>query len=163
MSIYYFLWTSFIVQRFDFFDICQLDIFLTIWHLFDILTSFWHFDIFLNLNHLSPSQGYFSYFWLKIPTFLTSPTTFYPASPVTGLDRSPVLSPAGGLQDPPSTHTHTRDRKWGEPSPGRSDATPRAVRLLLARRRTFLLFFFLFVNNWCKTCVKTDLLQQLPK
>ena len=24
-----------------------------IWHLFDILTSFWHFDIFFNLNHLS--------------------------------------------------------------------------------------------------------------
>ena len=35
-----FLWTSFIVQRFDFFDICQLDIFLTIWHLFDNLTFF---------------------------------------------------------------------------------------------------------------------------
>ena len=40
MSIYYFLWTFSIVQTFDFFDICQLDIFLTIWHLFDILTSF---------------------------------------------------------------------------------------------------------------------------
>ena len=54
MLIYYFLWTSFIVQRFDFFDI-----FLTIWHLFDILTSCWHFDIFFNLNHFSLSQGYF--------------------------------------------------------------------------------------------------------
>ena len=61
MSIYYFLWTSFIVQRFDFLTFVNL----TIWHLFDILTSFdiltfcWHFDIFFNLNHLSPSQGYF--------------------------------------------------------------------------------------------------------
>ena len=25
-------------------------------HLFGILTSFWHFDIFFNLNHLGPSQ-----------------------------------------------------------------------------------------------------------
>ena len=32
---------------------------LSTWHLFDNLTSFWHFDIFLNLYHLSPSQGYF--------------------------------------------------------------------------------------------------------
>ena len=32
-----------------------------IWHLFDILTSFWHFDIFFNLNHLGPSQGHFWY------------------------------------------------------------------------------------------------------
>ena len=39
----FFLWTSSIVCVFNFFDI---------WHLFDILTSF-------NLNHLSPSQGYF--------------------------------------------------------------------------------------------------------
>ena len=46
----FFLWTSSIVCVFDFFDI---------WHLFDILTSFWQFDIFFNLNHLSPSQGYF--------------------------------------------------------------------------------------------------------
>ena len=33
-----------------------------IWHLFDNLTSFWHFDIFwqfFSLNHLSLSQGYF--------------------------------------------------------------------------------------------------------
>ena len=37
----------------------HFDIFLTFWHLFDILTSCWHFDIFFNLNHLSPSQGYF--------------------------------------------------------------------------------------------------------
>ena len=35
----------------------QFDIFLTIWYLFDHLTSFWPF---VNLNHLSLSQGYFS-------------------------------------------------------------------------------------------------------
>ena len=46
-----FLWTSSIVYVFDF---LTFDIFLTIWHLFDNLTSFWHFDIFFNLNHLSP-------------------------------------------------------------------------------------------------------------
>ena len=46
-SIYYFLWTSSIGQIFD------------IWHLFGNLTSFWQLDNYLNLNHLSPSQGYF--------------------------------------------------------------------------------------------------------
>ena len=45
MSIYFFLWTSSIVCIFDFFI---FDIFLTTWHLFDILTHQ------LNLNHLSP-------------------------------------------------------------------------------------------------------------
>ena len=39
----------------------QFDIFLTIWHLFDNLTSFWHFDISFNLNHLSPSLDYFTH------------------------------------------------------------------------------------------------------
>ena len=38
----FFLWTSSIVCVFDF---LTFDIFLTIWHLFDNLTSFWHFDI----------------------------------------------------------------------------------------------------------------------
>ena len=52
----FFLWTSSIVYLFDF---LTFDIFLTIWHLFDNLTSFWHFDFSFNLNHLSPSQGYF--------------------------------------------------------------------------------------------------------
>ena len=56
MSIYFFLWTSSIVYVFGF---LTFDIFLTIWHLFDNLTSFWHFDISFNLNDLSPSQGYF--------------------------------------------------------------------------------------------------------
>ena len=44
------LWTFSIVCVFDF---LTFDIFLTFWHLFDI------FYIFFNLNHLSPSQGYF--------------------------------------------------------------------------------------------------------
>ena len=35
----FFLWTSSIVQVFDF---LTFDIFLTTWHLFDNLTSFWH-------------------------------------------------------------------------------------------------------------------------
>ena len=35
----FFLWTSSIVYVFDF---LTFDIFLTIWHLFDNLTSFWH-------------------------------------------------------------------------------------------------------------------------
>ena len=48
-----FLWTSSIVYVFD---CLTFDIFLTIWHLFDNLTSFWQF---FNLNHLIPSQGYF--------------------------------------------------------------------------------------------------------
>ena len=47
VNFFFFFWTSSIVCVFDFltFDI--------------ILTSFWHFDIFFNLNHLSLSQGYF--------------------------------------------------------------------------------------------------------
>ena len=44
MSIYFFLWTSSIVHVFDF---LTFDIFLTTWHLFDSLTSFWQLDIFL--------------------------------------------------------------------------------------------------------------------
>ena len=58
MWIYFFLWTSSIVCVFD---SLTFDIFLTFWHLFYILTSFWHFDIFFNLNHLGPSQGHFIY------------------------------------------------------------------------------------------------------
>ena len=50
MSIY-FLWTSSIVTFWHLTSLWQLDIILSIWHLFDILTS--------HLNHLSPSQGYF--------------------------------------------------------------------------------------------------------
>ena len=53
----FFLWTSSIVYVFHF---LTFDIFLTIWHLFDNLTSFWPF---FNLNHLSPSQGYFWTHW----------------------------------------------------------------------------------------------------
>ena len=51
----FFLWTSSIVCVWLF----------DIWHLFDILTSFWHFDIFFNLNHLGPSQGHFLKFHLQ--------------------------------------------------------------------------------------------------
>ena len=51
MSIYFFLWTSSIVCMFDF---LIFDIFLTTWHLFDILTHQ------LNLNHLSPHRAIFS-------------------------------------------------------------------------------------------------------
>ena len=68
----FFLWTSSIVCVFDF---LTFDIFLTFWHLLDILTSFWHFDIFLNLNHLGLSQGHFfteegSYQGLKDATLI---------------------------------------------------------------------------------------------
>ena len=55
----FFLWTSSIVCMFDF---LTFDIFLTTWHLFDNLTSFWYFDTF-NLNHLSPHRAIFAYFW----------------------------------------------------------------------------------------------------
>ena len=46
----FFLWTSSIVCMFDF---LIFDIFLTTWHLFDILTHK------LNLNHLSPHRAIF--------------------------------------------------------------------------------------------------------
>ena len=55
----FFVWISSIVHMFDF---LTFDIFLTTWHLFDNLTHY------LNLNHLSPSQGYFFYhFWRTCP------------------------------------------------------------------------------------------------
>ena len=54
----FFLWTSSIVQMFDY---LTFDIFLTTWHLFDNLTSFWYFDTF-NLNHLSPHRAIFDIF-----------------------------------------------------------------------------------------------------
>ena len=38
-----------------------------IWHLFDNFTSFWHFDTFFNLNHLSLSQGHFISLSLFLP------------------------------------------------------------------------------------------------
>ena len=50
MSIYFFLWTSSIVCMFGF---LIFDIFLTTWHLFDILTHQ------LNLSHLSPHRAIF--------------------------------------------------------------------------------------------------------
>ena len=43
-EFFFFLWTSSIVYVFDF---LTFDIFLTTWHLFDSLTSFWQLDIFL--------------------------------------------------------------------------------------------------------------------
>ena len=42
----FFLWTSSIVHVFDF---LTFDIFLTTWHFFDNLTSFWQLDIFLDI------------------------------------------------------------------------------------------------------------------
>ena len=60
VNLFFSLWTSSIVCVFDFltFDsFWHFDIFLTFWHLFDILTSFWHFDIFL--KPLQPVRGLF--------------------------------------------------------------------------------------------------------
>ena len=49
---FFFFWTSSTVHVFDF---LTFDIFLTTWHLFDNLTSFWQLDIFLghmgNMTH----------------------------------------------------------------------------------------------------------------
>ena len=50
VNLLFFLWTSSIVCMFDF---LIFDIFLTTWHLFDILTHQ------LNLNHLSPHRAIF--------------------------------------------------------------------------------------------------------
>ena len=66
----FFLWTSSIVCMFDF---LILDIFLTTWHLFDILTHQ------LNLNHLSPHRAIFlshephPHVWNLIPMSLPQP------------------------------------------------------------------------------------------
>ena len=53
MWIYFFLWTSSIVYVFDF---LTFDIFLTIWHLFDSLTSFWKLDIFFDMCNRTHGQ-----------------------------------------------------------------------------------------------------------
>ena len=60
------MWINFFVNLLHSLCVSLFDI----WHLFDILTSFWHFDIFFNLNHLSPSQGYFWKNALHSPTKL---------------------------------------------------------------------------------------------
>ena len=59
-----FLWTSSIVKVFEF---LTFDIFLTTWHFFDNLTSFWHFDTF-NLNHLSPHRAIFNIYLPFLPS-----------------------------------------------------------------------------------------------
>ena len=61
----FFLWTSYIVFMFEF---LIFDIFLTTWHLFDILTHQ------LNLNHLSLHRAIFRWFKfiLKPPNSITS-------------------------------------------------------------------------------------------
>ena len=51
------------------FHFLTFDIFLTTWHLFDNLTSFWYFDTF-NLNHLSPHRA----------IFLTQDPAWHPAA-----------------------------------------------------------------------------------
>ena len=65
-----FLWTSSIVKVFEF---LTFDIFLTTWHFFDNLTSFWHFDTF-NLNHLSPHRAiYYVWIWHRNQKQLMNP------------------------------------------------------------------------------------------
>ena len=49
----FFLWTSSIVYVFDF---LTFDIFLTTWHLFDNLTSFWQLDIFFDMCNRTHGQ-----------------------------------------------------------------------------------------------------------
>ena len=49
----------------------HFDIFLTFWHLFDILTSFWHFDIF-KLKPPQPVTGLFLCFVLHFISYGTT-------------------------------------------------------------------------------------------
>ena len=63
MWIYFFLWTSSIVNVFDF---LTFDIFLTTWHLFDNLTSFWQLDIFFDIWAMGNVGKWVSWLILKI-------------------------------------------------------------------------------------------------
>ena len=58
-----FLWTSSIVHVFDF---LTCDIFLTTWHLFDNLTSFWQLDIFFDIWAMGNVGKWVSWLILKI-------------------------------------------------------------------------------------------------
>ena len=58
-----FLWTSSIVHVFDF---LTFDIFLTTWHLFDSLTSFWQLDIFFDIWAMGNVGKWVSWIILKI-------------------------------------------------------------------------------------------------
>ena len=57
------LWTSSIVNVFDF---LTFDIFLTTWHLFDNLTSFWQLDIFFDIWAMGNVGKWVSWLILKI-------------------------------------------------------------------------------------------------
>ena len=59
----FFLWTSSIVHVFDF---LTFDIFLTTWHLFDSLTSFWQLDIFFDIWAMGNVGKWVSWLILKI-------------------------------------------------------------------------------------------------
>ena len=59
----FFLWTSSIVNVFDF---LTFDIFLTTWHLFDSLTSFWQLDIFFDIWAIGNVGKWVSWLILKI-------------------------------------------------------------------------------------------------
>ena len=59
----FFLWTSSIVHVFD---LLTFDIFLTTWHLFDNLTSFWQLDIFFDMWAMGHIGKWVSRLILKI-------------------------------------------------------------------------------------------------
>ena len=59
----FFLWTSSIVHVFD---LLTSDIFLTTWHLFDNLTSFWQLDIFFDMWAMGHMDKWVSWLILKI-------------------------------------------------------------------------------------------------
>ena len=59
----FFLWTSSVVHVFDF---LTFDIFLTTWHLFDNLISFWQLDIFFDMCSMGHMCKWVSWLILKI-------------------------------------------------------------------------------------------------
>ena len=59
----FFLWTSSIVHVFDF---LTFHIFLTAWHLFDNLTSFWQLDFFFDIWAMGNVSKWVSWLILKI-------------------------------------------------------------------------------------------------
>ena len=72
----FFLWTSSIVCMFDY---LIFDIFLTTWHLFDNLTSFWQLHIFLTTSHIFDILG------------ANHPKPHYPCDPLPMWPIPPIL------------------------------------------------------------------------
>ena len=68
----------------------HFDIFLTFWHIFDILTYFWHFDIFLTFWHLFDILTSFFLFFMDPHKIIGSQKFHVPITHVPHPPRCPI-------------------------------------------------------------------------